>query len=586
MAFGSSSIENLLALIEQDQAALIVEFLADFGIIIDLEELSGVIGDIEEVATVLAEAVYGAASPEELEQLAIRLLVEAVTPGRDLVIEPAVNIPADEEIVLNGTIVTPLLINDGAIVDEGGRLGDNLFAGVLFNDGEIAFDRGQDLIVSLAGGLGNTGTISTGVRLDLVSGTDSGVESVKGIFNLGIPETQDFGIGGVIETGAGDDRVIGNAIGIIDAVGIANSGPEALIATGRNNDLVFGNASAIDLALGIENEDGAIIATGTGDDWIIGEADDLTGLVPFGAMAGILNDAGSLIQTGAGDDVVEGFAFALNSLGVGSDVAGIVNENSVIALGSGNDFLFGEGFSTGDQATVSGISSRGSNEEHAVLDLGGGDNTVLGFAEDGFGAVGGFIRGIELINSKIVSRGGNDLIDGGAADGIFNSGIYLDSSSVIKLGAGNDEVIGFGFFGESNKGITNFGTISLGRGDDVVDANEGGFGGDGLTRLGMGDDTLIGFGSGFFDAGGGFELDVQKDRLLLPDGVYTIGTTSDQDGYFDLMSDGIAMKIQGFELVGSERAPDDAIDFLLTSSAVDQNLITIDGSSISIVGVV
>jgi hypothetical protein len=534
MAFDSSSIENLLALIEQDQAELIVEFLEDFGIIVDLEELSGVIGDIEEVATILAEAVYGPASPEELEQLAIRLLVEAVTPGRDLIIEPVVNIPTDEEVVLNGTIVTPLLINDGAIVDAGGRLGDNLFTGVLFNDGEIAFDRGQDLIVSLAGGLANTGTISTGDRLDLVSGTDSGVESVKGIFNLGIPETQDFGVGGVIETGAGDDRVIGNAIGIIDAVGIANSGPEALIATGRNNDLVFGNASAINLALGIENEDGAIISTGLGDDWIIGEADDLTGLVPFGAMAGILNDAGSLIQTGSGDDAVEGFAFAGTEDGGDSpgDVAGIANEFSTINLNSGNDFLLGEAFALNNQ-TVDGIISRGTTEERAVINLGRGDDTVLGFAESD----GGFITdGIDLRSSTIISSTGNNFIEGEAIGGIINHGIFLDSDSLIKLGSGNDFVGGFAFDGEFNTGITNFGRISLGAGDDLIDAAFGGFGGNGTTKLGRGNDRVLGFGSGFFRGGLG------TDIIALGEGTYVFDSSTNT-----LTSGDTTMNLRSFE---------------------------------------
>lgn len=124
----------------------------------------------------------------------------------------------------------------------------------------------------------------------------------------------------------------------------------------------------------------------------------------------------------------------------------------------------------------------------------------------------------------------------------------------------------------------------MGDGDDIVDALTGGFSGDGLTKLGLGDDTLIGFGSGYFDAGGGAELDdAQSDRLLLPDGLYTIGTTSDQDGYYNLTRDGITMKIQGFEYVGSARTPADTILFLLHPSAVDRNLITIDGSSISIV---
>lgn len=576
MDLTQEQIVDLLFILRQDGVSAFADSLKEYGIIVDIEKIDDALSDIEEVLGFLASEAYGPAPTEELQAEAIRLLIEVFAPGRELIIEPVVNIPEGEEVGLHGTIATAVLINNGALVDDGGRFGNNLFAGILGNNGEIAFDKGKDSIVSIGGGLVNTGEVSTGSNSDLVSGSSSGASFVDGILNEG-----------VIDTGVGNDRVVGNALSVLfEADGIENRGPSALIRTRRGDDFVFGEAAANDEAIGIENESGAVISTGVGNDVIFGEANSLTGLVDGGTMVGIFNFDGSTINAGRDDDIVNGFAFAFDS-GVGGDVAGIVNENSAIVLGSGNDFLFGEGFSKGDQATISGISSRGCNEAHAVLDLGCGDDWVLGFAEEGFGAEGGSVRGIELINSKIVSYDGNNLIDGGAEGGIFNSGIFIDSSSVIKLGTGNDEIVGSAFGGESNQAITNFGRISTGRGDDIVDATFGGFGGDGLTRLGLGNDTLVGFGSGFFNAGGGVEIGVQQDRLLLENGVYTINTMSDQNGYFDLTRarDGITMKIQGFELLGSE-FQGDVIDFILAPSAVGRNLITIDNSFVSIVGVV
>ncbi|WP_038004731.1 hypothetical protein ACLM44_12565 [Synechococcus sp. W2B2] len=478
---------------------------------IDLDEVfetliefnTDIAGDALEIIGNITAELYGQpAAPGEIERQAERLLLEAFVPGRSIEIAPLTIIQEGEDFELNGTLIAPVLFNQGVIFDDN-RFGDNLLTGVFLNDGFIDFNRGEDFVIGATGGISNgpTGVISTGDQLDLISGADSGVENVKGIFNPG----------GLIDSGNGNDRIVGNAVATFDVEGVENiSG--GLIKTGRGNDLIDGQAAALNEAAGIENDDFSTISTGLGNDFVFGVADDLTGLLDGGKIAGILNRDGSVISTGGGNDVMEGVAFADNSEeAIGGRVGGIGNAFSNISLGAGSDRVTGEAFSAGEQIT-SGIISIGSVDNQALLKLGNGDDFVLGAAISKGGSV---TSGIELENSTIQSKGGNNLIEGEAVGGFFNSGILLDSSSTIKLGAGNDVVAGFAFDGiESNQGITNFGTIKLGGGDDIIESLDGDFGGDGTTRLGSGNDFILGFGTGNFNGGRGIDI------IKLTTGIY------------------------------------------------------------------
>jgi hypothetical protein len=153
----------------------------------------------------------------------------------------------------------------------------------------------------------------------------------------------------------------------------------------------------------------------------------------------------------------------------------------------------------------------------------------------------------------------------------------------IDTGVGNDRIKGFIgdnsdlFISLTNIGIVNNGTITTGAGDDTVDALTGGFSGSGLTDLGEGNDTLIGFGAGRFDGGSGI-----KDKLLLADGSYAfagfgrLGNEPDAAGYFKLTTDSDTMLIKNFELIGSAADPFNAIQFNLGG---EYNVV---GTSISI----
>lgn len=147
------------------------------------------------------------------------------------------------------------------------------------------------------------------------------------------------------------------------------------------------------------------------------------------------------------------------------------------------------------------------------------------------------------------------------AAGIVNLG-------TIQAGDGNDLISGYsGTSLASNIGILNNGLIKTGPGDDTVDAITGGFSGSGLTDLGEGNDTLIGFGSGRFDGGGGISTN-QKDTLLLGNGTYVCSLSSGPGGFFSLSQENpatinrTAMLLQGFERIGAASDPGTAIDFV------------------------
>jgi hypothetical protein len=147
------------------------------------------------------------------------------------------------------------------------------------------------------------------------------------------------------------------------------------------------------------------------------------------------------------------------------------------------------------------------------------------------------------------------------AAGIVNLG-------TIQAGDGNDLVSGYsGTPNPTNVAILNEGVIRTGAGDDTVDALTGGFSSSGFTDLGQGNDTLIGFGTGRFDGGGGINAN-QKDTLLLGNGTYVCSLSSGPGGYFSLSQENPVshssktMLLQGFERIGAASDPGTAIDFV------------------------
>jgi len=191
----------------------------------------------------------------------------------------------------------------------------------------------------------------------------------------------------------------------------------------------------------------------------------------------------------------------------------------------------------------------------------------------GFGGLGAAGTGIWNSDTGTILLGdGNDTIRGetwavsapadplSPAAGIVNLG-------TIRAGDGNDLISGYsGTSLATNIGILNNGLIETGAGDDTVDAITGGFSGSGLTDLGEGNDTLIGFGTGRFNGGGGINAN-QKDTLLLGNGTYVCSLSSGPGGYFSLTQENpishnsATMLLQGFERIGAASNPGSVISY-------------------------
>jgi hypothetical protein len=91
-------------------------------------------------------------------------------------------------------------------------------------------------------------------------------------------------------------------------------------------------------------------------------------------------------------------------------------------------------------------------------------------------------------------------------------------------------------------------------GGDVL---TGGFFGNGMTNMGDGNDTVKGFGTGYFDGGTG-----QEDRLLFGSGTYTVlDTTANLDGFYTVNNRTSDMFLKSFELIGSANNPAGANSF-------------------------
>lgn len=111
----------------------------------------------------------------------------------------------------------------------------------------------------------------------------------------------------------------------------------------------------------------------------------------------------------------------------------------------------------------------------------------------------------------------------------------------------------------------------MGNGDDVIDARNGGLGGNGKIKMGNGDDEFSGFGDmKLIDGGKG------EDKLRLGEGVYAVM----KKGSKYRLAKGIGnVDVKNFELVGSFWSRDDEfveLDFNKDqfSMIVDQHGVT------------
>jgi hypothetical protein len=263
------------------------------------------------------------------------------------------------------------------------------------------------------------------------------------------------------------------------------------------NDVISGGSNLSNTS-GVRIDRKAKLIGGLGNDTIAGSSD---------AAFGIIN--GGLILAEDGNDRIGG-----RSLG-SSGNEGVYNYEA-INTGDGNDSI------TGRSQNDDGIHNDG------VIKVGDDDDSITGRS---LGLADFPAEGIDNYG-VIDTEAGDDSILGRSAS---SAGLY--NEKVIKTGDGNDVITGIGSTGVA--GIVNLGKIIAGSGDDKVNAKAGGFGGNGTTDLGSGNDALIGFGTGKFIGGKG------TDKILLGDGVYRI-----EGGLIALASGGSFMKTNSFEKIG------------------------------------
>ena len=112
------------------------------------------------------------------------------------------------------------------------------------------------------------------------------------------------------------------------------------------------------------------------------------------------------------------------------------------------------------------------------------------------------------------------------------TGIY--NTSIMQFGNGNNTLTGNGYnrklgsgsvmsgsysYGNGSAGVFNSGSITFGTGNNVVNALNGGFDGDGYIEFGGGQNIIKGFGQVSVDGGGN-----AKTKLLLNPGTYQISS--------------------------------------------------------------
>ena len=297
-------------------------------------------------------------------------------------------------------------------------------------------------------------------------------------------------------------------------------------------------------------------------------------------------------------------------LGVYLGPSGVyLSEASKLNMGNGNDVIFGTGGNGIESISVfldgasggDGIRSRGiiitGNGSDISLGINGNLGPIIrGQGGDGYDATSNIFNdgsnggdggnGVRNLSSgKIQTGNGSDVLagtggaggDGGNArsgvsgdrdggdGGDGGSGIRNDSEGIIETGNSDDLIIGIGGIGgaggikgnnyansEDGKtgtqgfGIYNDGLINLGRGNDVIEATIGGFGGSGEVGMGQGDDVVRGFGSGIFSGNQGF------DQLVFAEGSYQVSDAG--GGLFNITSNfnSATMVVSGFEAINNQ----------------------------------
>lgn len=266
---------------------------------------------------------------------------------------------------------------------------------------------------------------------------------------------------------------------------------------------------------------------------------------------------GKNINTLAGNDIISGKENLID------DSPGIDLSETTLNMGEGNDIAEGTGrWSAGLSLYVSQLITEGGNDrvvgqgaggiflDESFINTGAGDDEIIGGALDEYSETGIYLSSYRDSISGIDTGEGNDKITGYAYEG---KGIMIWEKCTISMGAGDDMLTVYTTNSDTryrDSGISNYGAVSMGDGNDVISALGNwayGFysstlnGENSYFDMGNGDDTVKGFGYGQIRGGDGV------DKLLLPEGTYTVTGSSNAASVTKIMT----VDLLNFEQVGS-----------------------------------
>jgi hypothetical protein len=171
--------------------------------------------------------------------------------------------------------------------------------------------------------------------------------------------------------------------------------------------------------------------------------------------------------------------------------------------------------------------------------------------------------GIE-VKGTLLMGDGHDMIDVRTKDAV----VGIENFGTIDMGNGDDYIYTevTKVIGQDEDALINHKVLNMGDGDDVIDARNGGLGGNGQIEMGDGDDEFSGFGDmSLVDGGEG------QDKLRLGRGVYSVI----KKGTAYRVAKGIGnLDIKNFELVGSFWSRED--EFVELDFNKDQFAMVID----------
>ena len=496
-----------------------------------------------------------------------------------------------------GIVLTDSTLNTGngddSVTGRGGLVG---ILNITTVNGPVGYTNGNFTVSTIDTGNGNDRVNGEGTLYGIANGQSPTGGVTPTTANIQVSDTYINGYLGQILTGLGNDKVTGKAsytlgAGIANRYGLINTSIEIWPATTANRDedemegtstdgRGIDNSSAYVMAVGAApqvNADVAlefylppgasVITTGFGKDKVIGKST---------FDAGIFN-ASSLIDTGSEDDEVRGEG-GMKQDNTGKMAHGIANlYGAFIETQDGKDKVigiskFGDGIHNESASINTGLHGdeiRGTSESgNGILNIAGnnvdnntlkipnladwgiytdaGIDSITGTTKTGAGIKNGDFNPPQSAANIYNNIGYVGLIKTGAdgdrvtgtASGAGGIGISNSIGSSIITEDGDDSVIGTAT-GADGIGIYNCGLIDTGKGKDTVNALRGGFAGSGTVSLGDDDDTLIGFGTGYFDGGD------QTDKILFGNGIYVINASAGT-----ITSASTEMNVTNFEQIG------------------------------------